>query len=135
MNIGRPNSPRKAGNAILSGDTDFFRRHQLIVAISRTGLKLIHMPSKWSNARGDLQAAHILLWWQRIEAQIASMSPRECFRPPWNISDTGEFTKVRIDYQNAERRAKRQRQRAVRENAVENVTSIEAARNGRPRSQ
>jgi predicted nuclease of predicted toxin-antitoxin system len=123
---------REDGDAILSGDTDFFKRHQLVVAISRTGLKIIHMPAKWSNARGDQQAAHILSWWRRIETKIQLMSPRECFRVPWDISEAGELTKVRVDYQNAERRMKRQRQRAEQEShESQNVTSIEAARNGR----
>ncbi|MGA9137374.1 MAG: DUF5615 family PIN-like protein, partial [Methylovirgula sp.] len=49
----------EGGNAIISGDTDFFKRHHLVIEVNRTGMKIIHMPPKWSNARGDFQAAHM----------------------------------------------------------------------------
>src|SRR5437879_1491646 len=85
---------KEGGHAILSGDTDFFRHHHLVLAINRSGLRVIHMPPKWSNAKCELQAAHILLWWRRIEQTIESMVPRECYRPPWNITESGDLNKV-----------------------------------------
>jgi hypothetical protein len=31
----------EGGNAILSGDTDFFKHHQLVLAINRSGLRVM----------------------------------------------------------------------------------------------
>ncbi len=105
---------RERGDAVLSGDSDFFKRPHLVLAVNKTGLRIVHLPSKWSNARCDLQAAHILLWWKRIEIKIASMSPRECYRPPWNIKEDGDLSKVQVDYQDAEKWQKRQAKRAAK---------------------
>lgn len=104
----------EGGHAVLSGDTDFFKRHHLVLAVNRTGIRVIHMPSKWSNARCELQAAHILLWWRRIEKMVSDMSARECYRPPWNISEDGELNRVKVDYQAADRWEKRQAKRVAK---------------------
>lgn len=77
-------------------------------------MRVIHMPAKWANARGALQASHILLWWRRIEDKIKEMSPLECFRPPWNISEDGVLNKITIDYHDAERKAKREAKRTAK---------------------
>ena len=52
----------EGGQVILSGDTDFFKHHHLVVAMHDAGLQIVHMPPKWSNAPGHLQTAHTLLW-------------------------------------------------------------------------
>lgn len=116
---------KEGGHAILSGDTDFFKHHQLVAAIGRTGLRVIHLPAKWSNAKCDFQAAHVLLWWRRIEKTIGSMSPRECYRPPWNLSEEGELKRVHIDFQNSERYMKRAAKRAAQRSG--NVTPLKIA--------
>jgi predicted nuclease of predicted toxin-antitoxin system len=98
---------REGGQAILSADTDFVKRPHQVMAVKETGVRVIHLPSRWANARCDLQAAHILLWWRRIELQLQRMAPRECYRPSWNISEEGVLQKVNIDFQDAEREAAR----------------------------
>jgi PIN like domain len=98
---------RESGDAIISGDTDFLKVPQQVSAVFATGMKVIHLPSRWSNAKGHLQAAHLLLWWPRIEAKIATMNSRQCFRPSWNINETGELAQVSIDFQTAQRKARR----------------------------
>lgn len=95
----------EAGHAILTADTDFFRRHHQVLAIQRSGLKIIHLPSRSANARADLQAAHILLWWRRIEAKIVAMRPRACGRPPWNINEQGDLAQVKVEYERSRKRA------------------------------
>lgn len=117
---------KEGGHAILSGDRDFLNRPNLILAVNRTGLRVIHMPAKWSNAGCALQAAHILLWWRRIETKISSMSGRECYRPPWNISEEGDLNRIGVDYQNAEKWQKRQAKRSAK--AVANEQKAEAQR-------
>lgn len=105
----------EGGDAILSADTDFFKRPHQVVAIQKTGLRIIHLPPKWANARCDLQAAHILLWWRRIENQIGNMGKRECYRPQWNVHEDGEMHRISIDFQDAERKLKREASRAEKE--------------------
>ena len=97
---------REGGQAIVSADTDFFKVPQQVVAVADTGLKVIHLPAKWAHAACHLQAAHLLLWWRRIERCIETMSPRQCYRPRWNIDETGALTEVPMDFQTAHRKAR-----------------------------
>jgi hypothetical protein len=103
---------REGGNAILTADTDFFKAPAQVVAIDRTGMKVIHFPPKWANAACHLQAAHVLLWWRRIETQIRAMRPRECYRPPWNISEVGDLARIQIDYAEAHKKNRKAARRA-----------------------
>lgn len=102
------------GGAILSADTDFFKRPHQVMAVQKTGLKVIHLPARWANSRCELQAAHILLWWRRIEATLVAMQQRECYRPPWNIAEDGALQKIAIDFHDAERKLKREEVRATK---------------------
>jgi hypothetical protein len=104
----------EGGTAILSADTDFLRNPPQVMAVFNTGVKVIHLPAKWQNAEGRLQAAHILLWWKRIEAILVTMKPRECYSPPWNLQETGELKKVDIDFHTARRKLKKSGRRTPR---------------------
>ncbi len=95
------------GDAILTADTDFLILEPQVNAVFATGLRVIHLPPKWGNARGYLQAAHMLQWWKRIETKIKEMKPRECYRPQWNINETGELKKVTIDFAKAQKKKKK----------------------------
>lgn len=97
----------EGGGAIISGDSDFCKVYPQIKAVFDTGLKVIHLPPKWSTSTGDLKAAFVFQWWKRIEETIESMRPRECYRPKWNISIESELEKVRLDFHKAEKRYKR----------------------------
>jgi hypothetical protein len=103
---------QQGGNAILSADTDFLKRHHQVLAVQKTGMRVIHLPNRWSMSRCELQAAHILLWWKRVEACIGKMGARECYKAPWNINEDGEMQKQTIDFHDAERKAKRDEKRA-----------------------
>lgn len=96
------------GGAIITADSDFASKPPQVVAVFKTGMKVMHLPHKWGMASGYLQAAHILLWWPRIERQLQIMKPRECYRPEWNISgETGQFKKVDIDFAKAHKKLKK----------------------------
>jgi hypothetical protein len=95
------------GDAILSADRDFLENPPQVDAVFRTGAKVIHLPPKWGQAKGTMQSAHILMWWARIEECILAMKPRQCFRPPWNINETGELQPVAIDFQSAQKKLKK----------------------------
>ncbi len=95
---------RDGGHAILSADTDFFKVPHQVVAIFDTKLRVIHLPAKWANATCHLQAAHLFLWWRRIETCVAEMRVGQCFRPPWNINESGKLERIDIDFQKASRK-------------------------------
>ena len=89
---------KDGGGSILSADTDFFRKPNQVVAIDKTGLRVIYLPPRWANAPGYMQAAHILMWWPRIEAKLASANAREVWMVPWNINEEGELKRRKMDY-------------------------------------
>lgn len=95
------------GDAILTADTDFLKNPPQVMAVFHTGAKVIHLPHQWANAAGRLQAAHILLWWGRIEKQLVSMKKQECYRPTWNLTETGELKKVDLDFHGMSRKLKK----------------------------
>jgi hypothetical protein len=104
---------KSGGSAILSADRDFFSKPPQIQAVFDTGIRVIHLPSKWGHQPGDLQAAFVLLWWSRIEQTLKTMNGRECYRPPWNLSTAGELKRINIDFQKAQKRIKRKKRRSA----------------------
>ena len=102
----------EGGNAILSADTDFFRKPHQIVAIDKSGLRVIHLPSRWANAPGYMQAAHILMWWPRVERKIKEAKPREVWMLRWNITEDGELKRKKVDYAAYHKKLKKARRRA-----------------------
>ncbi|MDE0029197.1 MAG: hypothetical protein OXU42_07345 [Deltaproteobacteria bacterium] len=101
----------KDGNAILTADTDFFRKPNQIVAIHQTRLTVFHLPPRWANAQAHLQAAHLLIWWPRIVATLREDKRGEVWTVPWNIKDSGELKQRKIDYQEAYKKLGRSRRR------------------------
>ena len=102
---------KKGGNAILTADTDFFRKPNQIVAIHQTRLTVFHLPQRWANAQAHLQAAHILMWWPRIVATLRDGKQSEVWTVPWNIRESGELKQRKIDYQEAYTKLRRSRRR------------------------
>ena len=86
------------GHAILSADTDFFRRPHQVVAIDDTGLRVIYLPPKWANAPGHMQAAHLLMWWPRVEHTLTVSKKREVWALKWNIREEGTLVRKKVDY-------------------------------------
>ena len=103
---------KSGGAAILSGDTDFLKTPAQVQTVFQTGVKVIHLPPKWCNAQGHLQAAFLLIWWPRIQQKLQTMAPRECFRPNWNISQDGDLAKVTIDFAAAQKKLKKAQRRS-----------------------
>ena len=97
----------QGGDAILSADTDFLKTPPQVMAVFQTGVRVIHLPHQWANAPGRLQAAHLLLWWARIEVQLTIMRGRECYRAPWTISETGKMQKVDLDFHEMNKKLKK----------------------------
>lgn len=97
----------QGGEAILTADTDFLKAPPQVAAVERTGVRVIHMPSAWANAPLAMQAAHILLWWRRIEAQLSAMKARECYSPPYNLNEDAVLRKIPLDFQAAKKKLKK----------------------------
>jgi hypothetical protein len=76
---------------ILSADGDFLSHPHQVMAIWDKELVLIHLPSKWQNARRHEQAAHLLLWWGRIEKMLDTAVPRQCWKVPYEFSREGKL--------------------------------------------
>jgi PIN like domain len=95
------------GIAILTADTDFVKTPPQVDAVFRTGVKVIYLPGRWAQSKLSLQAAHLLIWWKRIEEKIIEMKPRECFSPKWNISEEGELQRVPLDFAKAQKKLRK----------------------------
>lgn len=95
------------GEAILTADTDFLKLPPQVLAVQRTGVRVIHLPSNWANAKRAMQAGHLLIWWRRVEAQLAVMKPRECFTMPFNVSEDAEMKRVPLDFQGMGKKARK----------------------------
>lgn len=95
------------GEAILTADTDFLKLPPQVLAVQRTGVRVIHLPSHWANAKRALQAGHLLIWWRRIEAQLTAMKPRECFTMPFNLSEDADMKRVPLDFQSMGKKARK----------------------------
>ena len=97
----------EGGHAILTADRHILLHPPQVVAVFDTGMKLIQLPPKWANSRIALQAAHILLWWLRVENVLERMNDKECYKIPWNLTESGSLKKVPIDFAKAHRKYKR----------------------------
>jgi len=102
------------GDAILTADTDFLKLPPQVMAVQRTGLRVIHLPSSWANGKRAMQAGHLLIWWRRIETQLAATKPRECFTMPFNVSEDAEMKRVPLDFHGMGRKAKKAGRRSDR---------------------
>ena len=107
------------GNAIVSADKDFFSKPHQVVAIDKTGLRVIYLHPRWANAPGYLQAAHILMWWRRIEAKLKEAKPREFWVVKWNVSEEGTLERKRVDYARFHRKLKREEKRLSKKDPKE----------------
>jgi hypothetical protein len=94
---------QEGGDGIVTADRDFVTLEPQVNAVFDTGMRVILMPKPWGMAKGYLQAAHMLQWWARIERKLSEMRPRECWRPDWNVSETGEIKTVKLDFSRAQR--------------------------------
>jgi PIN domain-containing protein len=99
------------GRVILSADGDFLNRPHQVMAIWDKELVLIHLPSRWQNAKRHEQAAHILLWWDRIEKALRTASPRQCWRVPYEFSREAALTRISVDYGKAQKKVRKAERR------------------------
>jgi predicted nuclease of predicted toxin-antitoxin system len=102
---------RDGGHVVLTADTDFLKVPAQVLAVLQTGIRVVHLPNRWANAALNMQGAHLLLWWRRIEITVAAMSPRECRQPVWTLAEPGELRRVTLDFAGAERKARKDSRR------------------------
>lgn len=105
---------KAGGEAILSADEMMIRRHAELIAICDSGLRLVLLPHQWANSLRNMQAAHILFWWPKIEETLAASSPRNVFKVPWAFDDKRKIERVKMDYETARKKLKQARQNATK---------------------
>jgi len=55
------------------------------------------LTEKWASAPAHLQAAHLLMWWPKIEQTLRDARPGEVWSVKWNISTEGELEQRKVD--------------------------------------
>lgn len=98
---------RDGGKIILSADADFHKKPHQIAAVGDLGLIVIHLPSRWANAKCRLQAAHILYWWDCIEQTLRSSKPRDFWRVPWGFPENLSLSPLKVNYDAARRKVRK----------------------------
>jgi PIN like domain len=101
------------GNAIITADDDFIKKSHLIVAIQETGLKVIHLPRQWANSTFTMQAAFLLLWWDRIYETLNSCNNRELHKIPWTFGPKAAMNKKILPFQKANNKVKKANRRNI----------------------
>jgi predicted nuclease of predicted toxin-antitoxin system len=101
----------EGGHAILTADTDFFKKYAQIKAIHHSGLKVVHLPAQWANQVKTLQIALVFLWWDRIIRKIGECRKGECWGVPWKWSLEGGLVLKDMNRQEAEKKVKRELKR------------------------
>lgn len=104
----------EGGQAILSADRRIIVHPPQIAAVFNTGMRLIQLPHNWASARIALQAAHVLLWWSRVEKILEKMNDTECYRIPWNLKETGSLKKIPIDFAKMQKKLRKANRRTDR---------------------
>jgi hypothetical protein len=102
---------RAGGEAIVSADANMLRRHHEVIAICESSLRLIVLPSKWANSARNMQAAHIMFWWPKIQGIIAISAPRKCWKVPWGFSESDTIQPITVDFEDARRKIKKAERR------------------------
>ncbi|HMK88936.1 MAG TPA: hypothetical protein VK446_04790 [Methylocystis sp.] len=90
-----PRFVAEGGQAILSADRKIMARPHQLNALIDGRLIGVFLPSKWAEARGHAQAAHLLWWWPRIEAAISSSKVGQCWRVPYDFGE-GAVEEIKI---------------------------------------
>jgi hypothetical protein len=102
----------EGGHAILSADTDFFMKHQQVLAVEKTGLRVVWFAPPHGNAKLELQTANVLTWWPRIEAKLREARSREFWDVTWGIRDKLELRQRKVDFQSHRKKQKKQTRRS-----------------------
>lgn len=66
------------GDAIVTGDVAMSRRHEELIAIGETGLKLVILPTQYQQGGILLQTAYMLLLWPQIIA-LVEQAAKGCY--------------------------------------------------------
>jgi hypothetical protein len=98
---------KAGGEGVVGADARMLTRPHEVIAIAEAGLRMIVLPSQWVQQKKHLQIAFLFLWWPRIEKTFESCKARECFKVPWSWTLDGELAQVKVDFQDAYKKAKK----------------------------
>jgi hypothetical protein len=86
---------RFGGEIVISGDKNLAKRPHQILAFMETGLVGFFLDRKWSGQDMTFKAAHLIMWWPRIQGHLAACKARDCWWVPMGLR-TGDFTRVQL---------------------------------------
>lgn len=99
---------RDGGEAVVAADANMLKRHNEIIAIWESGLRVAVLPSQWAQSKRHLQASHLLYWWPHIVSRFTEGGPRKCWKVPWGWGGaTDAIAPVSVDIAAARKKARK----------------------------
>jgi hypothetical protein len=86
---------RFGGEVILSGDKNIAKKPHQIIAFKENELICFFFDKRWANQDVTFQVAHMMFWWPRIQTQLDTCNPRDCWWVPMAIRDN-PFRKIEL---------------------------------------
>jgi hypothetical protein len=82
------------GRVVVSGDTAMRRNVMERLALARAGLITFFFEPRWGTKNGYVKAAMLMNWWPKIEDQLATAEPGQCWEIPfqWNWTSLRDVT-------------------------------------------
>jgi hypothetical protein len=86
---------RFGGQIAITGDRNIARRPHQIIAFMESDLIGFFFDSNWGEKDLTFKAAHLVMWWPRIQVHLANCKPQDCWWVP-TILRNGAFKKVEL---------------------------------------
>jgi hypothetical protein len=96
---------RFGGQLVITGDKNLARRPHQVLGFIENDLVGFFFERKWAERDLAFKAAHMMMWWPRIQRQYSTCRPRDCWWVPSVLRD-GAMRKVELP-KNAEGKRKR----------------------------
>jgi len=86
---------RFGGQLVITGDKNLAKRPHQILAFMESGLIGFFFERRWANHDLPFKAAHMMIWWPRIQSKFGECKPRECWWVP-GILGGGDFRRAEL---------------------------------------
>jgi hypothetical protein len=86
---------RFGGRLVITGDKNMARRPHQILAFKESGLVGFFFERKWAEFDLTFRAAHMIMWWPRIQVKFADSNPGDCWWVPAMLREH-PFTKAEL---------------------------------------
>jgi len=78
---------RFGGEVVISGDKNIAKRPHQILAFQDNDLICFFCEHTWASQDMTFKCAHLLMWWTRIQAALATAKPKDCWWVPMALRD------------------------------------------------